>query len=150
MTRRRTIKWLLFGIVLSAIVVVFRHTELPIIDWAARAHSQRGSVDCGRIRENLDAEKANNCAISESKLHHQFFITFTEPGIDEVMTNAIIARSDGTAIELFYATGMVARPNALFKRRCATPLKLERDAQSGRLHCIPWPPKDLERDFIVW
>ena len=83
-----------------------------------------------------------------------FYITFDVYGVDEQISNGIVGDSQGNAIEIFYASGMVTPPaNTLLCHRCPTPtrLKLEYPVISiPRLHCEPTVAHTLEKDRIFW
>lgn len=137
---------------------VLAYWRLPWLALAARAHAQRGSLNCGQLadfRSNTIApEAAIRCALNAQQHHRPFTITFHVHGIDEQVSNAIIGDSAGNAIELFYGTGTVERRDTLLKHRCVQPTQLQIDPPTiygiPRLHCTPWPPSALERDYIFW
>ncbi len=143
-------------VLVAAGVLAYNH--LPWLALDVRIQAEPGSMDCGQLtnsRSNAVApEVAIKCALDS--LHHQrpFTIAFHVHGVDEQVSNAIVADSSGSAIELFYATGMVMRPNTLLRHRCSQPTQLQIEPPTiygiPRLHCAPWPASALERDYVFW
>jgi hypothetical protein len=125
-----------------------------VIEIAARLRSEWGSTSCGHVTnsfyhgERLSPDVAITCAQNALEHHHAFSVIFTGFGIDEGISNALVANSKGKAVEVFYATGMVTNRNKLLRRPCDLPTRLvvEKDSPYGfpRLHCAEWPPKDLD------
>jgi hypothetical protein len=159
--RSRPVAAVLVGVLFLGGFCVYRfYYVLPVIEWAAWLRSERGSIKCGLVTNSFDrsgataAQAAIACAQSALEQHRPFLLIFTGHGIDERMSSALVGDSKGNAIELFYATGMVAPRNMLVKQRCEMPTRLEKEESSGygfpQLHCAPWPPKTLTRDFLFW
>jgi hypothetical protein len=125
-----------------------------VIEIAARLHSEWGSTSCGHVTnsfyhgERPSPDVAVTCAQNALEHHHAFSVIFTGYGIDEEVSNALVANSKGKAVEVFYATGMVTNRNKLLRHRCDFPTRLvvEKNSPYGfpRLHCAEWPPKDLD------
>jgi hypothetical protein len=142
-------------LVLLAGVVAYRLLDgWNVIEIAARLDSEWGSTSCGHVTnsyyhgERPSPDAAITCAQNALEHHQAFSMIFTGYGIDEDVSNALMANSKGEAVELFYATGMVTKRNKLLRHRCDFPTRLvvENDSPYGfpRLHCAEWPPKDLD------
>jgi hypothetical protein len=142
-------------LLLVASVVAYRLCDgWTVIEIAARLHSEWGSTSCGHVTnsfyhgETPSGDAAITCAQNALEHHHAFSVIFSGYGIDEVVSNALVANSKGKAVEVFYATGMVTIRNKLLKHRCDFPTRLvvEKDSpyRFPRLHCTEWPPKDLD------
>jgi hypothetical protein len=131
-----------------------------IIEMAARLHSQWGSTNCGHVTnsqyhgETTRADAAITCAQTAYEHRQPFKVIFTGYGNDEEISNTLVANSEGRAIEVFYATGMVTNGYRLLRHRCDLPthLVIEKDSPYGfpQLHCAEWPPKNLDKDFLLW
>lgn len=138
--------------------ILLRDDPLPIAQCAVRLHAERGSVDCGDIqsREGATAgDEAVRCVQSAIQQRRPFHVVLTNHGVDTTIVDALVGKSDGRAIELFYGTGMVTQAHELFKNVCDVPLKLlvkSQESFSGfpSLHCAPWPPPRLRHDFLLW
>jgi len=132
------------------------YQHVPWIDVAAYVHSQRGSIDCGHISEPHinDAEAAIHCAISARQNGRPVAVIFSVYGTDERVSNAIVGDAKGNGLELFYGTGMLENANKLLKHSCAAPIQLQVDTSTSyhipRLHCAPWPSRQLQRDHLLW
>jgi len=102
----------------------------------------------------MDPNAAIQCALGAHVRRQPFYITFDVYGIDEQISNGIVGDSQGNAIEIFYASGMVTSPaNTLLRYRCPTPTRLQLASpviSIPRLHCEPLPPATLEKDHIFW
>ena len=143
-------------VVLVAGIVAYRLCDgWNVIEIAARLHSERGSTRCGHVTnssyhgERRSPEVAITCAQNALEHHHAFSVIFTGYGIDEEVSNALVANSKGDVVEMFYATGTVTNfKNKLHRHRCDFPtlLVVEENSPYGfpRLHCAQWPPKDLD------
>ena len=140
---------------LVAGVVAYRLCDgWTVIEMAARLHSEWGSITCGHVTnsfyhgERPSPDIAITCAQNALEHHHAFRVIFTGYGIDEEVSNALVANSRGKAVEVFYATGMVTNSNKPLSHRCDFPTRLvvEKDSPYGvpRLHCAEWPPKDVD------
>jgi len=157
MRRRRAYRLIVVIVIILLGLLLYRLDRLnllPVIEYAAYLHSERGSTDCGHVKNHArglgsDERSAFACASSASERHRPFTVILTESGIDETISTAIIGDSKGKAIQLFYATGMVDRTHTLLKHRCSQPTQLVLRAEVVQLYCLPWPPT-AERDFMFW
>lgn len=160
---RNTGIWCLTHCVKSAAVIAIPacrwYQRFPWVQWAARWHAQRGSINCGHLTTadgvpHIDPNAAIQCALRAHERRQPFYITFDVYGVDEQISNGIVGDSQGNAIEIFYASGMVTPPaNTLLRHRCPTPtrLKLEYPVISiPRLPCEPTAAHSLEKDRIFW
>ena len=140
-------------VLLAAVGIAYRLLDgWRVIEIAARLHSW-GSTNCGHVTnsfyhgESTAADIAITCAQQSLERHRAFRVMFTGYGTDEEVSNALIVNSKGTAVEMFYASGMVNNRNKLLRHHCDVPTRfiLEKDSPYGfpRLHCAEWPPKDL-------
>jgi len=138
-------------LMLLAVVVAYRLCDAwMVIEIVTRFHSERGSTNCGHVTnstyhgERPSAEAAIACAQSALEHHRAFNVIFTGYGIDEEVSNALVADSDGKVAEILYATGAVMNRNRLLRHRCDFPthLLIEKDSPFGfaRLHCVERPP----------
>lgn len=121
-----------------------------------RIHAERGAINCGDV-EYSDGQKvaegAIRCAIAANAKGHAFRVTFSIPGTDEHQWFALIGDSKSNVSETFYATGMFEPHDTLLRRRCNSPVQLQiEDHPYGIpiLHCAPWSPDRLERDWLWW
>jgi len=139
---------------LLALIGYRRYDRLPWIDIAAFVHSHRGSVDCGHVVEPdyWGAQTAIACALSAHESRRPFSIIFTVDNIEGPVDNAIIGNSRSDVIEVVYATGMFA--SRIMKNNCNVPGQLQLEPATiyhiPRLHCTPWPPTHIERDYLLW
>lgn len=133
--------------------------RFPWVQWAASWHAQRGSVNCGHLTTasdvpHIDPNAAVQCALRAHERRQPFYITFDVYGIDEQVSNGIVGDSQGNAIEIFYASGMVTPPaNTLLRYRCPTPTRLELESpviSIPRLHCEPRAAHTVGKDHIFW
>ncbi len=141
---------LVAGLVIYRICVRLRQDTWTVIELYTIAYSERGSAQCGHVTNSfyhgsrVDPQIAITCAQTALANHRAFTLMYTGYGTDEGISSAIIARKDGTAEEIFYATGTVDVGNRLVKHRCDFPTRLviEKDSPFGfpRLHCAEWPP----------
>jgi hypothetical protein len=140
-------------LLLAAGVVAYRLCDgWTVIEIAAKLHSEWGSTTCGHVTNTFDhgqeplPDLAITCAQNALEHRHAFSVIFTGYGIDEEVSNALVANSKGKAVEMSYATGMAANRNKLLKHRCDFPIRLvvEKDSpyRFPRLHCAEWPAKD--------
>jgi hypothetical protein len=147
-------------ILVAAGLVLYRLCDgWTIIEIAARLHSQWGSTNCGHVTnsryhgETTRADAAITCAETAYEHRQPFQVIFTGYGTDAEISNTLVANSEGRAIEVFYAPGM-ANEYGLLRHRCDLPthLVIEKGSPYGfpRLHCAEWPPKNLEKDFLLW
>ena len=152
--RRKSLGIVTAILVAVAAIVSYRFCDgWTVIEIAAKLHSEWGSTSCGHVTnsfyhgERLSPDVAITCAQNALEHHHAFSVIFTGYGIDDDVSNALVANSKGRAVEVFYATGMVVHRNRLLRHRCDFPTRLvvERDSPTAfpRLHCAEWPPKDL-------
>lgn len=123
------------------------------------AHRERGSTNCGHLTNSgyephPNPEVVIRCIVSAQQQRRPFFVTVSISGNDEQFNSAIIGDSKGQAIEIFYARGMVERPNTLLKRRCDVSgeflVESENVNDISQPHCRPWPPISFKRDHILW
>jgi hypothetical protein len=149
---------LLFAAVL-ALFVYRLYDRFPWLEASARAHSEKGSTDCGHLSNasdepHLDPDAVIACVVSAHQQRRPFFVTFRFQGSDEQFNDAFVGDSKGDVIEIFYATGTVERANTLLRRRCdgSRQFIVQRETayHIPQLHCEPWPPSTLERDYIFW
>jgi len=163
MTKRRAgvLISLMLVFILGGLAAIRSRDRLPVIEWAARFHSERGSIECGHVTNRqrhaepvISADAGINCAIAAHENRRPFTLLFTGSGMDERVSTAIIGDSEGNVTELIYATGMVINNSTLLKHSCSRPVQLlvERRSPYGfpRLHCAPWPPERMERDYLLW
>jgi hypothetical protein len=149
-------------VVICAAVVLFLacrgYGRFPWLEVSVRAHSERGSTNCGHLTNsgyaNPDPDTVIHCVASAHQQRRPFFVILSFRGVDEQFNSAIVGDSKGQAIEIFYGVGMVERPNTLLRRHC-DPLDqiiVQRETiyDIPQLHCRPWPPAALERDHIFW
>jgi hypothetical protein len=133
----------------------------PVIEWATKFHATHGSTDCG-IVTNFDGDngvlkgrESVKCALSAVEQGRPFFVIFSGHGVDERISHALVSDGRGSAIQLFYGTGMVDQHH-ISKNRCDVPLKLIVEEKSPygfpRIHCSPWPPPQsrISADFLLW
>src|ERR1051326_7232369 len=121
-------------------VLLPHYNRLPWLELAAHLHAQRGSIDCGHIfSRELHTDTGVQCAQSTHKNRHPFVVIFTVNGVDsDFFSDALIEDSQGKAIEIFYATGMVRHPNTLLRHTCATPVQFQVESSDiSLLHCLP-------------
>ena len=135
------------------------YDRLPWLEASVRAHAGRNSTNCGHLTNSgyephPNPEAVIHCVVSAHKQRHPFFVTLSFSGVDEQFNSAIIGDSKGQAIEVFYAVGMVERPNTLLRRRCDVSRELLVQSESAhdipQPHCRPWPPPAVERDHLLW
>src|SRR5215472_13307855 len=141
-------------VVIFVAMVVFLayrwYDRFPWLEVSVRAHSERGSTDCGHLTNSSyephpDPDAVINCVVSAHQQRRPFFVTLSLHGVDEQFNSAIVGNSKGQAIEIFYGVGMVDRPNKLLRRRCSDQFIIQRETVSDipQLHCQPWPPPAL-------
>lgn len=135
------------------------YDRFPWLEASVRAHSQRGSTNCGHLTNSRNEAHPNStvviqCVEYAHQQHSPFFVTLSVHGIDDYYSSAIVGDSKGEAIEIFYWSGMAIRANKLFRRQCDIAgqfLVLSEDrGDIPQPHCYPWPPAALERDHIFW
>jgi hypothetical protein len=133
------------------------YTRLPWIRIAAAVHAQRGAVNCGDVLQSQGpdvAASAIHCAVTAHAEQRPFRVTFHVWGTDEAGWFALIGDSQGNAIETTYATGAVVDRNVLLRHRCGSPVTLKPTSAHPYgiplLHCEPWPPQSVERDWLLW
>lgn len=143
-------------LVAMGILLLRQYDRIPWVALAAHLHAQRGSIDCGHIfntelpKGGAHTDTGVQCALSAHKSRQPFVVIFTVNGIDSVFSDAIVENSQGKAIEIVYFSGMVSQPG-LFRHTCATPVQFQVESSDiSLLHCLPWPPTNLERDWILW
>jgi hypothetical protein len=149
---------LLFAAVLGLLVYRW-YDRFPWLEASVRAHSEKGSTNCGHLSNesdelHLDPDAVIACVVSAHQQHRPFFVTFRFQGTDEQFNDAFVGDSKGDVIEIFYAIGTVERANTLLRRRCDSSRQFIVQRQNAydipQLHCEPWPPPPLERDHILW
>ena len=154
------------SIAMAAIVIAFAfflayrwYDRFPWLEASVRAHAKRGSTNCGHLtnsgyQPHPNPEAVIQCVVSAHQQRRPFFVTVSVSGVDEQFNSAIIGDSKGQAIEIFYALGMVERPNTLLRRRCDVSgeflVQNESTHEIPQPHCRPWPPTAFERDHIFW
>ena len=132
------------------------YTRLPWIRIAARVHAEHGALNCGDVKYSEGRKAATaaiNCAMAAQAERRPFRVTFSVPGTDEAVYHALVGDSQGGAVELMYAIGMVETHDTLLQHRCSSPVQLQiEDNPYGipLLHCAPWPPNRFERDWLLW
>ena len=134
------------------------YSRFPWVQWAAYWHAQRDSINCGHLTTadgvpHIDPNAAIQCALGAHVRRQPFYTTFDVYGIDEQISNGIVGDSQGNAIEIFYASGMVTPANTLLRYRCPTPARLQLDSPVigiPRLHCEPRVAHSPEKDHIFW
>lgn len=133
------------------------YTRVPWIRVAASVHAERGALNCGDVLQSQGegiAAASINCAVAAQAERRPFRVTFRVAGTDEVMSYALIGDSQGNVVELMYATGVVANGNTLLRHRCGSPVELQITSAHPYgiplLHCAPWPPPKVERDWLLW
>lgn len=126
------------------------------IQRVTRFHAETGSIDCGTVTNySGNGNTSIQCAQSAREQGRPFFVIFMGHGIDEHTSNALRVDAGGRAIELFHGSGMVTLPqNRVMKHDCDSPVQLLVESRSPygfpRLHCAPWPPSQIKRDFLLW
>ena len=155
------------GLVAVAVLVIFTITlalyrwrdRFPWVQWAAYWHAQHSSINRGHLTTadgvpHIDPNAAIQCALGAHAARQPFYITFDVYGIDEQISNGIIGDSQGKAIEIFYASGVVTPPaHTLLRYRCPLPTRLQPDPSTygiPRLHCEPRANRSLEQDQLFW
>jgi hypothetical protein len=142
-------------------IVLYRLCDgWTIIEMAAKLHSEWGSTNCGHVTnsqyhgETTRADAAIACVQNAFNHHQPFRVIFTGYGIDHEISNALVADSEGNAVELLHATGMAANRNRLLSHHCNLPVRLvtETDSPFGfsRLHCAEWPAGKFGIDIFIW
>lgn len=135
------------------------YTRFPWVQWAAYWHAQRGSINCGHLTTadgvpHIDPNAAIHCALGAQVRRQPFYITFDVYGIDEQISNGIVGDSQGNAIEIFYASGMVTPTRkTLLRYQCPTPTRLQLESPVigiPRLHCEPRAAHSLQKDYVFW
>ena len=146
--------------VLMVLFLAYRwYDRFPWLEASVRAHSERGSANCGHLTNSgyeahPDPNAVIHCIQSAHQQRRPFYATLTLSGVDEQFNSAIVGDSQGRAIEIFYGVGMVERPNTLLRRRCDVSgnflVQRESVYDIPQPHCAPWPPPALDRDHIFW
>jgi hypothetical protein len=145
-----------FLVLLGTLIYRMYGWRIPWIKIDAYVRAKRGAVRCGDVTNHGgdDVEGAVNCALSAHKSRRPFVIIFTVSGIDERISSAVVGDSDGNAVEILYMEGMFRKRDTLLRHVCSIPARLELERSSPyeipRVHCAPWPPPDLEKDYIFW
>src|SRR5258708_8855278 len=116
-------------------------------------YSERGSIHCGHATNSPyhgptpKPEAVIACAQNAQESHRALTVMFTAYGTDDEISNALIVRKNGTAVEIFYAVGTVETGKTLVRHHCDSPTRLviEKGSPVGfpRLHCAEWPPREL-------
>src|SRR5437660_12287857 len=93
---------LLFATVL--ILLVYRwYDRFPWLEASVRAHSERGSTNCGHLSNasdepHLDPDAVIACVVSAHQKRRPFFVTFRFQGTDEQFNDAFGGDSKGDVI----------------------------------------------------
>jgi hypothetical protein len=145
------------ALLLAGYVAWRLYMRLPWIRISATAHAERGAVNCGDVLQSDGegvAADAIKCAIAAQDQRRPFRVTFSVSGTDDYVSFGLVGDSKGNAMETMYAMGTVQPRNTLLRHRCDFPVQLQATSDHPYgiplLHCAPWPPRTLERDWLLW